>query len=111
MMHASPFLGLVPENCQPSASLCHDIWLVDSLLGEVLHRLHGPELIVLARQLFQEPEDANALHVLERHPTLRNTELLYPLLRAFAVLFQLINTAEMKEIIRVNREREAKALA
>jgi phosphoenolpyruvate carboxylase len=35
--------------------------------------------------------------------------VLLPLLRAFAVLFQLINTAEMKEIIRANREREAKA--
>lgn len=108
-MSASPFLGLDPEACQLSAPLCRDIRLLDSLLGEVLHRLQGPELAELARQLFQEPADADALTLLQRFPALRKPELLLPLLRAFAVLFQLINTAEMKEIIRVNRDREARA--
>src|SRR5207244_1387722 len=35
--------------------------------------------------------------------------VLLPLLRAFAVFFQVLNTAEQKEIIRVNRERQARA--
>jgi phosphoenolpyruvate carboxylase len=108
-MSASPFLGLDPDSCQLSASLCKDIRLLDSLLGEVLHRLHGPELAETAKKLFQEPEEAEALTLFQRFPSLQKPELLLPLLRAFAVLFQLINTAEMKEIIRVNREREAKA--
>lgn len=108
MTTSQPFLGLAPEEFQLSSELCQDIRLLDCLLGEVLQRLHGPKLADLARRLFQEPEEADALELLQRHSALREPSILLPLLRAFAVLFQLINVAEMKEIIRVNRVRESR---
>jgi hypothetical protein len=58
---AHAFLGLDPESCQLSASLSKDIRLLDSLLGEVLGNVQGPQLGELARELFHEAEATDAM--------------------------------------------------
>jgi phosphoenolpyruvate carboxylase len=42
-------------------------------------------------------------------PRLNDPRVVVRVLRAYTLLFQLINTAEQKEIVRVNRERQARA--
>src|ERR1043165_7169292 len=80
--------GLTPE-------LAADVAELDRALGEVLESQEGAELVDWARRLVQDP---NA-----ELPT--EPEKIRRLARAFTVLFQLINAAEQKEIVRVNRAR------
>lgn len=102
------FLQLDPEQCRLSEPLCHDIRLLDSLLGEVLIELEGEELVQLARALYHEPPESGPEELLDRHPALKDPATARKLLRAFTVMFRLLNTAEQKEIVRVNRERQAR---
>jgi phosphoenolpyruvate carboxylase len=100
------FLPIAAGEIGLSAPLTADILLLDRLFGKVLEAQHGPELLDLARRLF---EDTGAPATLaDRLPELRDAAVVERLLRAFTVFFQLLNTAEQKEIIRVNRERQAR---
>lgn len=104
-----PFLGLSAECLGLSPPMCEDIELVDRLLGEVLVEQEGEDLLRVARQLYQEPETEDPRALMERIPELSEPRFVHRLLRAYTVLFQLLNTVEQKEIVRVNRERQMQA--
>ncbi len=108
-MKTHSFLALDPHHHGLSQALADDIALLDRLLGEVLNDQGRPELTRLARQIFLEDESLDPATLTKRHPLLRDNSVMRKLLRAFTVLFQLINFAEQVEIIRVNRERQARA--
>jgi phosphoenolpyruvate carboxylase len=97
------FLGLRPHDCGLSEPLSEDIVLLDQLLAEVLREQEGEALVALARRLVAEADAPNLFEVL---PELADPTVTQSLLRAFTVLFQLLNTAEQKEIVRVNRGRQ-----
>lgn len=106
---SEPFLGLSPHQVGLSASLSEDIVLLDRMLGRVLHEQEDAALVAIARRLHAESQDEDPRALLERIPELGNPRLVQRLLRAYTMLFQLINTAEQKEIVRVNYERQARA--
>lgn len=106
----TPFLGLDPSRFGLTESLSEDIRLLDRLLGDVLREQEGDDLLDLARRLLAESENGgDPTLLLARIPELGDPLCAQRLLRGFTVLFQLINTAEQKEIVRVNRERQARA--
>jgi phosphoenolpyruvate carboxylase len=95
----STFLQIHPEEFGLSEPLANDLRKLDELLGAVLEVQEGKALIAIARRLLQG-EDVSQIPELEDPAMLRQTA------RAFTVLFQLANSAEQKEIVRVNRARE-----
>jgi len=101
----SAFLDLDAEGHGLSQALGHDIYLLDHLLGRVLESQEGEQLIELARKLMSEHRPSPA-DLLEQMPEFRDPATIRQLARAFTVMFQLVNTAEQKEIVRVNRERQ-----
>lgn len=103
------FLGLPAECVGLSPAMCDDVSLIDHLLGEVLRGQEGDQLLRIARQLYVEPDTADPRTLMERIPELNDPLFVHRLLRAYAVQFQLLNIVEQKEIVRVNRERQAQA--
>jgi phosphoenolpyruvate carboxylase len=97
------FLTIPPDQCTLSQPLCSDIMLLDRLLGEVLSDQEDASLLPLARKLYEDEGEPGSLA--GRIPELRDPQVVQQLLRAFTVFFQLLNTAEQKEIVRVNRSR------
>ena len=108
-MEPPGLLSLDPDKARVSPALGRDIVLIDRLLGQVVAAQHGAELVELARRLLRDDGDPATL--LERLPELRDAATARRVLRAYTVLFQLLNTAELLEIVRVNRERERKAFS
>ncbi len=104
---SEPFLYLSPRFSGLAEPLCADIELLDGVLGAVLEEQEGGELLLLARRLFKDDGDPHTLA--ERMPEITHPPTVKRLLRAFTTLFQLLNTAEQKEIVRVNRERQTHA--
>jgi phosphoenolpyruvate carboxylase len=104
---ASPLLPLPAALLELSPALRGDIELLNDLLGEVLTAQEGPELAGLAQALVAE-EDLDPRELERRFPALADPQVVQRLLRAFTVFFQVLNVAEQKEIIRVNRERSAR---
>ena len=104
-------MGLRPGDYRLSTPLTDDILLLDRMLGAVLREQEGEDLTRLAQELtaYAHREDAQPEKLTEIIPELAKPETAQRLLRAFTVLFQLMNTAEQKEIVRVNRERGEKA--
>src|SRR3954452_5468415 len=107
-MKDAPFLGLEPHRFGLSDALTDDIELIDALLGTVLGQQETDEVIAIGRALYVQ-DDEDPLVLLDRHPQLRDVRFVLRLLRAYTVLFQLMNTAEQKEIVRVNRARQVTA--
>ena len=112
LSNSAPFLGLDPREAGLSEPLTSDILLLDRLLADVLREQESGDLTDLAHRLIDasrhgDETDAPA-HLLETVPELADPESVQKLLRAFTVLFQLLNTAEQKEIVRVNRARQEK---
>ena len=101
-MKNQPFLNLDPLSFGLSPELSKDIQLLDEVLGKVLLEQEGAWIIETARELVHNP--ACSLDALA-HPELATPEGLRELGKAFTMLFQLINSAEQKEIVRVNRAR------
>lgn len=91
---ASPFLDLDAAAYGLTEELAQDIRELDEALGETLEAQEGADLIAQARSLIGSQGE------LPNDP-----EKIRRLARAFTVLFQLINAAEQKEIVRVNRAR------
>jgi phosphoenolpyruvate carboxylase len=108
-MQSASFLSLSPQDHQLPEPLSRDILLLDTTLGQVLREQAGDELIRLARRLYQGEGAEDPQRLLEIMPELKDIETVKRLLRAFTVFFQLLNTAEQKEIIRVNHVRQARA--
>ena len=85
-----------------------DIRLLDALLSDVLREQEGAESLDLLHDLAAAVlTDDNPDTLFERVPGLSKPARTLPVLRAFTVLFQLLNTAEQKEIVRANRARQA----
>ena len=103
------FLGLSPDRMQLPEPLGEDVAFIDHLLGTVLSQQEDAELLEVARALYAQPDESDAQALIDRVPKLRDARFVQRLLRAYTLLFQLINTAEQKEIVRVNRERQARA--
>lgn len=99
------FLNLEPEAFNLAPELSQDLRNLDRLLGKVLAEQEGERTIDLARQLMAEPRP-NPEQLFSSLPELDDPVVLQRLARAFTVLFQLANSAEQKEIVRVNRERK-----
>lgn len=104
MNESTACLGFDASRVHVSASLGLDLALIDRLLGQVITQQHGLEVVQLANALYLDQGEPRTL--LDRLPQLADPELVQRVLRLFAILFQLFNTAELKEIIRVNRDRE-----
>ncbi len=100
-MTSTSFLDLQPRDYGLSEGLSTDIETLDKLLGQVLSTQSGPHLIDLARKLVRQAPK----NLMEEYPELKDPTNLREIARAFTILFQLLNVAEQKEIVRVNRER------
>ncbi len=88
-----------PSQYGLSEELSADIALLDRLLSRVLEDQEGERLLELI----------GSLHTSEAGvPELGDPRTVERVLKACTVLFQLINTAEQTEIVRVNRRRRAK---
>src|SRR5215207_8762484 len=105
-MTALSFLGLSAHSFNLSNALSDDIALMDHLLGRVLAEQQETQLLAIVQRLGSEPADEDPRTLFERIPELKDPRLVQRLLRAYTMLFQLMNTAEQKEIVRVNRERQ-----
>ncbi len=101
-MIGEPLLYLEPEAHGLSPALCADIRRLDQALGTVLSELEGEELVHACRTMAEAGQDGDPLLLI---PLTHQPELAHKAARAFTLLFQLINTAEQKEIVRVNRLR------
>jgi phosphoenolpyruvate carboxylase len=98
----SSFLGLDPIAFGLSAELSADIQLLDKVLGKVLLEQEGPWIIDSARRLVHD--QSCSLEDIECSE-LKTPEGLREFGKAFTMFFQLVNSAEQKEIVRVNRAR------
>jgi phosphoenolpyruvate carboxylase len=96
----------------PSPALSRDIHLLGDLLGDVLLDQEGRRVFEIEESLRNSakrmrrrfsPEEVRTMERLVRR---LDVETAAASLRAFTVYFQLINEAEQKEIVRVNRARE-----
>ena len=103
------FLGLEPGRYELPTPLSDDVALVDRLLGIVLEEQDDAAILAIARQLEASTDTLEPQALFESIPQLQDVRVLQRLLRAYAVLFQLLNTAEQKEIVRVNAERQVRA--
>jgi phosphoenolpyruvate carboxylase len=101
------FLPLDPRSLGLAEPLCADVDLLNRLLGEVLAEQDAAGSVRRARELFSDAGGGRDL--VERYPELADPAAVERVLRAYTVFFQLLNTAEQKEIIRVNRERQARS--
>lgn len=99
------FLNVEPEAYGLSRPLSADLRTLDQILGKMLGEQEGPEIVDLARKLLLEPT-ADPRDLLDTYPHLKDPGVVRNLARAFTAFFQLANTAEQKEIVRVNRERQ-----
>ncbi len=89
------FLDLQPDAYGISEPLGFDLKRIDDLLGRVLRSQEGSAFVQEARRLMASPDE----------PNLDDPDRVRRLARAFTILFQLMNVAEQKEIVRVNRAR------
>jgi phosphoenolpyruvate carboxylase len=99
------FLNAEPEAFGLSQPLSDDLRTLDRILGKVLSAQEGEEIIDAARKL-AAGEETSPETLLQDFPSLKDPSRLRALARAFTAFFQLANTAEQKEIVRVNRERQ-----
>ena len=117
------FLGLNPREYGIPEALAADIELIDQLLGRLLVTEGEQQVIDIARALYEqcsatnesghEPLESAQLtdEVLTQFPALNDSATVSRVLRAFTILFQLVNTAEQKEIVHANRKRQARQAA
>src|SRR5579862_4268758 len=97
---AIPFLGLEASGFGLAPELARDLCKLDEVLGEILEAQEGRGLVDKARSLVGAGSGESEL------PS--DPDEIRRIARAFTVLFQLINAAEQKEIVRVNRARRQK---
>ena len=103
----SAFAGLDATSSALPQPLVRDIEWLDRVFGQVLEQQEGNELVDAMRHALAASLDPNATAatILGAAPRLNDPVFAGRLLRALTAFFQLINTAEQKEIIRVNRAR------
>ena len=95
-----------------SSALSRDIHLLGDLLGDVLLDQEGRRVFEVEESLrstakrMRQRSSPEQVGVMERLVRRLDVETAAASLRAFTVYFQLINEAEQKDIVRVNRARE-----
>mgnify|MGYP005839008473 FL=1 len=100
------FLPLDPGKYGITDTLSRDILLINRILGETLSRQESEALLRVARELFQGDLPRKPSDLLAAAPELRDPVFCRKALRAYTILFQLLNKAEQKEVVAVNRQRE-----
>ncbi|MBX3113276.1 MAG: phosphoenolpyruvate carboxylase [Fimbriimonadaceae bacterium] len=105
---ANALLGIQPSLYSLSAPLSQDLNLIDQLLGEIVAEQEGPEVVAVAQKLFQFGVNSPGDDVVKAIPELKDSKIIGHVARAYTILFQLINIAEQKEIVRVNRSRKSR---
>ncbi|MCB0258242.1 MAG: phosphoenolpyruvate carboxylase, partial [Calditrichaeota bacterium] len=105
-------LDVQAEGTGISAPLSKHVNLLGALLGEAIRSQMGEEIFGRVEQLrtwcksaYQEGKTALRDRAFEEIRKLSTEEILR-LLRAYTAFFHLVNNAEKREIIRINRERE-----
>ena len=99
------FQSIDPESFELTSEHAADVVLLDRLLCELLQEQgHERELSIL-RNLVDRQGDAAHEEVVQR--VVESPETAHVVLRAFTVLFHVLNRIEQKEIVRVNSERLA----
>jgi phosphoenolpyruvate carboxylase len=98
------FLNHHPAQFGLSPELSADVSLLDKVLGKILLNQHGEWIVETAQVLLNDPE-ASIPELAKKYPQLNEAQGIRELCKAFTVYFQLVNAAEQKEIVRVNRVR------
>lgn len=76
-------------------------------MAELITDQEGLPLLDLVRRLYVSDGEEAPASLLTRIPELQDSETTQKVLRALTIFFQLINTAQQKEIVRVNLFRQA----
>jgi phosphoenolpyruvate carboxylase len=105
---STPLLGLNPTEFNLSESLSRDLTLIDQILGEVITAQQGPEILTASQELYQLAGNDPKADLNTAIPAFKDPEIIFHVARAYTILFQLINIAEQKEIVRVNRSRKTR---
>ncbi|MEX2244081.1 MAG: phosphoenolpyruvate carboxylase [Fimbriimonadaceae bacterium] len=104
-MARQTLIGLEPERHGLSEPLCRDIRLIDELLQETVAHQEGQAFLATVQKLYGQAAESDPSDLLTRIPELKDPETARKAARVFTILFQLINIAEQKEIVRANRAR------
>jgi phosphoenolpyruvate carboxylase len=104
-------LDTAAEGTGISRPLSENVNLLGALLGQVIEQQAGPamldlveELRLLCRRALHEEDEAPRREAESRIRDLDESTLRW-LLQAFSAFFHLVNQAEKREILRINRER------
>ena len=107
---------LKDEQRADSGGLARDIRLLGNALGAVLREQGGDALFdrverirALTKEARSVPGESDAEAALDALFGSMDFDAALPVLKAFTTYFQLVNLAEQKEIVRVNRRRAFKA--
>ncbi|MFM7322305.1 MAG: phosphoenolpyruvate carboxylase [Armatimonadota bacterium] len=105
----SSLADLQPRACGLPDALSDDIEWLDRIFAQVLAEQEGTMFLETAKRVLvaSANPDATPESVFAAVPELSDPATCAGFLRAWTVLFQLLNTAEQKEIVRVNRARES----
>src|SRR5689334_15852848 len=104
------------DRTSTGGELARDVRTLGNALGEVLREQGGQELFDAVERIRALTKEARA--AAGRDAAEAELDRLFagmefwtalPVLKAFTTYFQLINLAELKEIVRVNRKRAAEA--
>ena len=101
-MNENVFRGSEHTEDRLSGALDREVQRLDAVLGDVLREQEGEKLLDLIRRLMAPGMNPGQLKA--DFPELEDPLVVQALARAFTVRFQLVNTAEQVEIVRVNRE-------
>lgn len=105
-MAATPLVGISPEPFGLSGPLSQDLRVLDELLGQVVQEQEGSHVLDACQKLYAFATKSPDADLFKALPEFKSPELAQKVARAYTILFQLINLAEQKEIVRVNRSRE-----
>jgi phosphoenolpyruvate carboxylase len=98
-----PFLNLDPAGL--SEPLQRDLILLDEILGQVVQTQEGDSILDAAQAIHQLAKSKPEANIEQEIPAFTSPQTIQKVARAYTILFQLINIAEQKEIVRVNRSR------
>ena len=106
--------GQTQEQRQDGGALARDVRMLGNALGEVLREQGGDALLETVERIRALTKDARsgqdgAEAEMDRLFGSMDFDAALPVLKAFTTYFQLVNLAEQKEIVRVNRRRAREA--
>ncbi len=98
-------LGLDPESYGLTEALSGEIHKVDELVGRVIQHLEGDGFIRKFKQVLRLASSGDLQQL--RDAVQSDIDLAHKSARVLTLVFQLINSLEQREIIRVNRKRRS----